>query len=453
MHVCLVDGKDLDPGVQYTTLSYCWGDLHKCTLRQGNMRDLYVSIPWASMPETFRDALWFTHKLGYNFLWIDALCIIQDSSMDWSSEAASMKTVYGNSALNIMADRGTNSDHGLFASRPPKVVRPFIWRRRASSMWLCHVEQVTQEIFAAPLNHRAWVVQERFLAPRSIHFGANQVFWECAEMTAAEALPLTFSLRVAGAQAPKRLSRTAIDALITGKGGLAVYDIWDVFVHIYAFAKLSYTRDRSIAISGLARIICRHLGLAQRDYLAGMWRPRFVQEMLWHVQQVDKWSRSSRSVDGLVPSWSRLSIEAGVISAFYTGDGHPPSMDCVHTVATLLDAVIMTERSEPFGLVIGGHARLRGPLCKVTCLRTFAKEPRGADLPDLDTLTLGDAQLEKAKAFSIYLDNDTEEGVHEVLSQEVYLFMASVGFDPPTGELGQFERTSTYATTGIPKYV
>lgn len=66
-------------------------------------------ISWDVLPQTFRDAIAMTERLGFQYLWIDALCIIQNSSADWMAEAACMYDVYFYGTLMLSADVSPDS--------------------------------------------------------------------------------------------------------------------------------------------------------------------------------------------------------------------------------------------------------------------------------------------------------------------------------------------------------
>jgi hypothetical protein len=74
-------------------------------------------IPVQSMPQTFKDAVKITRKFGIRYLWIDALCILQDSKSDWEVQATEMAAIYRNSVFTIAADNATDSSGGCFANR------------------------------------------------------------------------------------------------------------------------------------------------------------------------------------------------------------------------------------------------------------------------------------------------------------------------------------------------
>jgi len=104
-------------GPTYTALSYCWGKKaiqEKLSLITTNFGRLRAGLPLYSLPKTNRDAISVTAQLGIGYIWIDALCIYQDSQDDWRTEAAMMQDVYKNSYLTISAVAGSDDHSGLF---------------------------------------------------------------------------------------------------------------------------------------------------------------------------------------------------------------------------------------------------------------------------------------------------------------------------------------------------
>ncbi|KAF2191353.1 heterokaryon incompatibility, partial [Zopfia rhizophila CBS 207.26] len=68
-----------------------------------NLSELKQNIPISRFPLTFQPAFEVTVQLGFNYIWIDSLCILQDSLADWAAEADRMGHVYENACLNIAA--------------------------------------------------------------------------------------------------------------------------------------------------------------------------------------------------------------------------------------------------------------------------------------------------------------------------------------------------------------
>ncbi len=87
----------------YVTLSHCWGGHCKTTLTRSSLATFQAGISISTLPKTFQDAVLLTRNLGIRYLWIDALCITQDSNQEWSHEASLMGDIYANSSFTISA--------------------------------------------------------------------------------------------------------------------------------------------------------------------------------------------------------------------------------------------------------------------------------------------------------------------------------------------------------------
>jgi hypothetical protein len=174
----------------YMTLSHCWAQLQIKRLETTNLQSLCEGITLSELPKTFQDAIKFTRASGVRYLWIDSLCIVQDAISDWQTESAVMGDVYKNAICNIAATAAPDGRFGCFFERDPELVVPCrvhskSFPKQGSDCDL--FELVPNAIWApnvdnAPLNSRSWVMQERFLSPRIVHCGKNQLFWECREL-------------------------------------------------------------------------------------------------------------------------------------------------------------------------------------------------------------------------------------------------------------------------------
>jgi hypothetical protein len=71
-------------------------------------------LPWDLAPATFRDAINIARVLGIEYIWVDALCIVQDDPIEWQKEASKMESIYSGSSLTIAATDATNSSGGCF---------------------------------------------------------------------------------------------------------------------------------------------------------------------------------------------------------------------------------------------------------------------------------------------------------------------------------------------------
>jgi len=105
--------------IHYAALSYCWGLKPTFRLTESTREDLLSGVAIETLPRTMQDAIHFTRNINLGWLWIDSLCIIQDSEVDWNREALTMRRVYQDSFLTVAALGASSCDEGLFALREP----------------------------------------------------------------------------------------------------------------------------------------------------------------------------------------------------------------------------------------------------------------------------------------------------------------------------------------------
>ena len=103
---------------QYTTLSHSWGGLDFLKLTSDSLDSFMKEVPFDKLTKTFQDAINITQRLGIDYLWIDSLCIIQDSIEDWEAESFLMSSIYGGSTLNIAAASAVDGSKGCFHELP-----------------------------------------------------------------------------------------------------------------------------------------------------------------------------------------------------------------------------------------------------------------------------------------------------------------------------------------------
>jgi hypothetical protein len=275
------------PPARYITLSHCWGGIDFFKLLTENMQQMFVQIPWDKLSLTFQDTIDMARRLGIEYVWIDSLCIIQDSRSDWQRESALMGSVYQNSWCNISATGFPNGEKGLFTQRDVSMLQPQklsfnlhdTKKREATSGKYYVLEDFLQaDIAEAPLNERAWVFQERVLSPRILHFGSRQILWECRELNACEVFPegvpdvldtgyksaLSFPLR----QKDLDLTENEKDEMLV---------LWGCFVAGYNSGRLTKHEDKFIAIAGIAKEMQKLLAV---PFIAGFWRQRLLQQLL-----------------------------------------------------------------------------------------------------------------------------------------------------------------------------
>ena len=168
--------------VDYICLSHCWGVGFVFKTTKENVDERIQVIKFSDLPKTFQDAVEITRKLGKRYLWIDSLCIIQNDSEDWQSEGLRMHETYGNAYLTIAASKTRGPDEGLFSKSPHHKLGDFTFTLNEGESHVMKVRRKVQHFNSAdgfPLLRRAWVFQERILSRRVLHFGPQELLWEC----------------------------------------------------------------------------------------------------------------------------------------------------------------------------------------------------------------------------------------------------------------------------------
>lgn len=400
----------LDVRQPYATLSYTWGKgpqwpwgphrIQRCDLSSM----VQSGLPRVSLPKTIRDAVYVTEKLGLRYLWVDALCIMQDDA-DFIRESVKMADIYAQAMINISASFSICNETGLFNARSRSQHHNFMINIPVDSeidgrpSRLCFYqtrygssdipgwsyinvgqEAYVKEVNQGPLAERGWVLQERICSPRTLHFGTTQLFWQCNGMTKTEDnLGRTIDLNgwlsdnfytismhqwkwlffPPGRQVlfPNTLEPSKVVDLLelSQMGKLAWWSEIFVPVH-YSGKQLTLGSDRLQAIAGLARRIWQYNPKEWR-YLAGLWNHSLLEGLLWVART------PGRINPYVAPTWSWASVQGGVYLKDHSWVDDDPV--CRYTV---IDCHVSTMDGDQFSRVLDARleieaAALQGTLC------------------------------------------------------------------------------------------
>jgi hypothetical protein len=229
------------------------------TLTKSNLDEFCHQIPPQALTKTFRDAFDICNCLGIQYLWIDSLCIIQDSSQDWEQESALMAQVYGGCVLNIAATSANNGNEGCFFDRTKSWISRIPYKAPGYETEAYHC---TNQNWGQPRNalkSRGWLIQEQHLSTRTLHFTDSQVFWECFQRTSCEQY-------VEGA--PEGYLRITTPYDFATKTPVD-RSKWFQLLQLYVRTDLTHSKDRLVSIGGLAQEIQKS---TNEEYIAGFWR-------------------------------------------------------------------------------------------------------------------------------------------------------------------------------------
>ncbi|EOD51854.1 putative het domain-containing protein [Neofusicoccum parvum UCRNP2] len=197
----------IPPASPYLTLSHCWGASLTSKLTLSTLAQFRRAIPASALPRTYVDAIAVARFLGVRHLWIDSLCIVQDSATDWAAESGRMGAIYARSHVTLAADCSGSSDGGLFNGASVMQDEEPLGKHVSLDVFEEEGEEegrkcklyVSEEL-AVPshldsrgvyvedededpdrmLVTRGWTLQEAVLAPRVLHYTSKQLIWECS---------------------------------------------------------------------------------------------------------------------------------------------------------------------------------------------------------------------------------------------------------------------------------
>lgn len=363
---------------EYACLSHCWGPpeakpLESTTGTVGKYQT--DGIPWSKLPKTFQEAIVFTRKLGIRYLWIDSLCIVQNDADDWFKEAGRMATTYENATLTIAAAASSSSQEGLYRTSMPswRLDGRTCVRRCADPVFFEHQYTRNPDFLdrVAPLLRRAWVLQERLISRRLLHFTPLELVFECYSGNKTES---GFCwVDSAAKHSLSELNKPETEGTGSSTPDLVSFmKMWRRLVEDFTHLQLTRNEDTLPAMAGLAKKTMALTAQSQDDYLAGLWRQTFVEDMMWQRRLS---VRAIERINNNVPSWSWA--RDGKPKSFVTQGGQSLAQPC-----DLIEGVCAPDAisGDSFlGVQLGSHAVLSGYLlpARVTSLGiAIDKNPR-----------------------------------------------------------------------------
>jgi len=216
-----------------------------------------------------------------------------------------MSTYYGNSYCTIAATAAENTAQGFLQARTDNVFADSCtlspWLLQGGRQRIVRVgrglPRWTDDVKDAAIYRRAWVLQERALSARVLHWGRGALWWECSHQRASEFLPQeNISVGLDQNQPYMQPERWLDQASSLSDLSRS----WTVLIREYSAMNLGRESDRLIAFQGLADIVSQRF--PGEIYLFGLWKSSLPQSLCWEV-------RERRQVDGPIvscnaPSWS-----------------------------------------------------------------------------------------------------------------------------------------------------
>jgi hypothetical protein len=298
----VVETKGLDDA-QYFCLSHCWGSQQIITTTVDTLEQRMAGIDPSQLSKTFLEAVELTRKLNCDYIWIDSLCILQDSVEDWEAESLNMGFLYSNSSLTIAATSASGGAGGLYRDTPythlsgvtPEGEEYELFFRKKVEHNLRHDRDLDA---AFPLMSRGWIWQERLMSSRVIHFGPQEMFFECRSDAVCECGDIRG--REIAAPVPKLFFENMFATDNVSLNRSYAQRCWRSVVSEYSSLNLTYESDRLPALSGMARYVTIFNG---DKYFAGMFRNSLLDDLCWTAgingKRPEKWR---------APTWSWASV-------------------------------------------------------------------------------------------------------------------------------------------------
>ncbi|KAL9111741.1 MAG: hypothetical protein Q9227_003800 [Pyrenula ochraceoflavens] len=317
---------------RYVALSYCWGGFTGFRTLTGNYQERLNNIDLKELPPVFAQAVRLTRALNIRYLWIDAVCIIQDDSEDWTREAAKMSDIYWYTACRFAV---TSSRSPLEGFWPPRRITTSVLvpnlrdaskfgdKDSNSQLYLTLPKFYVDDVDKNHLNTRGWVLQERLLAPCTIHFTRDQIYCEdesdiCGEDWVRRHFTWLSCIDKLSQNSPIDLfsRRQEIPDEIESYFPKEEYHIvphpWLKIPEIFSRCHLTYQTDRLTAVAGLVH---RKQTDEYRDVknFLGLWANNLHVELAWVAATVSSKCAGIKHIRRLgLPSWTWIAYDGPI---------------------------------------------------------------------------------------------------------------------------------------------
>ena len=322
-----------------------------------------------------------------------------------------MSDIYIGSFINIAANAASNANGGIFQDRDPFMVTPLRVRMTfRATRWLQRplvIFPQTSDLGAlehAPLSKRAWTIQERLLAPRTVHFLQHKVVWECSSLHASESDTSGVLEQNIGCDAAVQewVLPSPEDHILFHRETDCLWK-WYHAVRIYTRGELTFNSDKLIAISGVARFL-KHMWRDESvRYLAGLWSYQLEISLVWSSHEGTQLAGD----EYLAPTWSWASVNGAIHNPFY----------CHKWRYELLSKVLEVQTepiNDTFGAVRAGFLRLSGPMCRV---QLCTDRSPSTQLFELEIVSTG----HKLEFGNMYFDTGRSGFPHTVTASNCYV--------------------------------
>lgn len=378
-------------GDKYIALSYVWGEPQAHSTTRDRLEMYQRGIKLSALPQTIQDAIRVTHSLGHLFLWIDSLCILQDSDEDKRNEIGNMRSIYSHAHLVIIAASAKKVGDGFLQTRTSHASEandtPLAFQLPGGRIGSLHLS--TNGKFsgyyprAETVNTRGWCFQEHMLATRALVFAPHTLQYHCrtngvrnignsynysppdetAGRIPGRIFSMAESMRSQGSsiQPPERTSLSA-------EGWKSTREAWFAALRNYTPRSVSHPADKLISFAAIAETF--HTLWSETRYLAGLWEDTLLEDLLWKKQKPPL----RRPEAYRAPSWSWASVNGETTLNVIDDMMQQSGEDAVKSRCEMLSCdVTLADPALPFGAVTGGTLVLRTALVPALLASFFSE--------------------------------------------------------------------------------
>jgi hypothetical protein len=296
-------------------------------------------------------------ELGIHYLWVDALCILQEhGSAEWNKEASNIDKIYGFATFTLAISSSADADDGFTQNKSVQAQEKTTLKATMAHHMIQLAPKTLQESKkTCPLDLRGWAFQEERLSPRIVHWTAHGVFWTCLSGSCSEFEP-SFIPNKPGVTSPYFEDFARPYYQDWGEGGqrnVPIDRIWSQLIEAYSTRLFTRFDDRLPALSGLARKFANEAG---DRYIAGHWLKSLHSDLLWMIAHGPRRDESGVPVTRLeiAPSWSWVTVPPAAGVMFPRRYGRP--------TYELIGYDVQRKSEEEFGAIRSASLTLKARL-------------------------------------------------------------------------------------------